>query len=422
MEQHAALQCAQQLRALCNGALSRWSKTILMLDAPGWPHHDEASGAGVAVGDTLAVNNGALACRIYALGAAAARKPGQRQLAAPLSGVETDTSELTNRIIKNERKLRSWRKREAVSCYRIYDADLPQFALAIDIYQSIEPEQRWVIVQEYAAPASIDPALAASRREAALATLPEAFGVRREQVLFKTRERQRGAAQYERQQHLEQYHCVMEGGCKLRVNLHDFVDTGLFLDHRPLRRWIREHSRGTRFLNLFGYTGSASVHAAAGGAAHTLTVDMSAAYSNWCAVNLQINDFHAPDHAVLRADCIAWLVSNEARAAGPFDLIFLDPPTFSNSKRMSDSLDLQRDHVALIRAALALMDQQGTLLFSSNRRGMTLDTSALHDLHITDWTAPSVPIDFARGAPPHRCWMIRKTARARADGAPLPRP
>ena len=409
MDQQSAAQCAQQLRALCNGALSRWSKTILMLDEQGWPNDDDARGGDASAGDSLAVSNGALACRIYALKARSAQKPGQRQLVAPLSGTAPDASEFTNRIAKNERKLRSWRKRETVSCYRIYDADLPQFALAIDVYQTTEPEQRWVIVQEYAAPSSIDPALAASRREAALAALPEALGVDREQVLFKTRERQRGAAQYERQRHLEQYHCVTEGGCLMQVNLHDFVDTGLFLDHRPLRRWIREHSRGTRFLNLFGYTGSATVHAAAGGAAHTLTVDMSAAYSQWCKRNLQINNFHAPEHEVLRADCIAWLVSDEAKAAGPFDLIFLDPPTFSNSKRMGDSFDVQRDHVSLIRSALAIMAPQGTLIFSSNRRGVLLDEAALQDLQVNDWTGPSVPIDFARAAPPHRCWMIRKT-------------
>jgi 23S rRNA (guanine2445-N2)-methyltransferase / 23S rRNA (guanine2069-N7)-methyltransferase len=410
MEQNGAAQCAQQLRTLCNGALSRWTKTILMPDVPGWPLDGGAQHASDAAVDTLAVNNGALACRVFTLKARPRQKPGMPQVAAPLSGVVLDTSELTNRIAKNERKLRPWRKRETVSCYRIYDADLPQFALAIDIYQTTEPEQRWVLVQEYAAPSSIDPALAATRREAALAILPEALGVERERVLFKTRERQRGATQYQRQQRLEQYRSVVEGGCTLQVNLHDFVDTGLFLDHRPLRRWIREHSHGARFLNLFGYTGSASVHAAAGGAVQTLTVDMSAAYLQWCERNLQLNDFHPPDHDVLRTDCITWLASEDAKAAGPFDLIFLDPPTFSNSKRMSDSFDVQRDHVALIRSALAIMQAQGTLLFSSNRRGMRLDEAALHDLSIKDWTKPSVPVDFAHRSTPHQCWMIRKPA------------
>jgi 23S rRNA (guanine2445-N2)-methyltransferase / 23S rRNA (guanine2069-N7)-methyltransferase len=163
-------------------------------------------------------------------------------------------------------------------------------------------------------------------------------------------------------------------------------------------------------LNLFAYTGSASVHAAAGGATHTLSVDMSALYSRWSERNLRLNDFHAPAHRVVRADCIEWLASDEAKSAGPFDLIFLDPPTFSNSKRMSGSFEVQRDHVPLIQSAMTIMAPQGTLLFSSNRRGMRLDETALQDLHIKDWTRPSVPADFARGPPPHRCWMIRKTA------------
>jgi 23S rRNA (guanine2445-N2)-methyltransferase / 23S rRNA (guanine2069-N7)-methyltransferase len=419
MEPHEATQCARQLRALCSGALARWSKTILMLDQPGWPQAHNSDDPQQTPGDTssesLAVNNGALACRIHNLQGHAARKLGHRQVVAAAHGVEIDTSELTNRIAKNERKLRAWRKRDSVTCYRVYDADLPQFALAIDIYHTIDPgtidpEQRWVLVQEYAAPARIDPAMAATRREAALTVLPAALGVAKEHLLFKTRERQRGATQYQRQQHLDQYHSIVENGARLLVNLHDFVDTGLFLDHRPLRRWIREHSAGTRFLNLFAYTGSASVHAAAGGATHTLSVDMSALYSRWSERNLRLNDFHAPAHRVVRADCIEWLASDEAKSAGPFDLIFLDPPTFSNSKRMSGSFEVQRDHVPLIQSAMTIMAPQGALLFSSNRRGMHLDETALQDLHIKDWTKPSVPADFARGAPPHRCWMIRKMA------------
>ena len=426
MNRHEATLCAQQLRSLSDGALARWSKTILMPDEPGWPRDDSVAaskGSPVkpATDDSLAVSNGALACRMYRLrpsnhrgpSSTTARKQAHRDSAThqspPHSDLKTiDTSELSNRITKNERKLRAWRKREAVTCFRIYDADLPQFALAIDIYQLDDSNQRWALVQEYAAPPTIDPALVIARREAALAILPATLGVERQQMLFKTRERQRGAAQYQRQQNLDQYDTIVEDGCKLLVNLHDFLDTGLFLDHRPLRRWIRENSSGCRFLNLFGYTGSASVHAAAGGASHTLTVDMSSAYLHWAERNLQINQFHAPAHTVLRADCIAWLAGDDAKSAGPFDLILLDPPTFSNSKRMDGSFDVQRDHGSLIRSALDLLTTDGTLIFSSNRRGIALDETALGNMQVSDWTKPSIPADFARGTPPHRCWMINK--------------
>lgn len=426
MDQLEATLCTQQLRSLSDGALLRWSKTILMPDEPGWPRDDGvAAGNGspvkISTSDSLAVSNGALACRMYRLRSSSQRGPSAittrkqahrdtatQQLPRHSDLKPIDTSELSNRIAKNERKLRAWRKREAVTCFRVYDADLPQFALAIDIYQLDHSNHRWALVQEYAAPPTVDPVVVTARREAALAILPDALGVERKQMLFKTRERQRGAAQYQRQQNLDQYDIVDEDGCKLLVNLHDFLDTGLFLDHRPLRRWIRENSAECRFLNLFGYTGSASVHAAAGGASHTLTVDMSSAYVHWAERNLQANQFHAPAHAVLRADCIAWLAGDDAKSAGPFDLILVDPPTFSNSKRMSGSFDVQRDHGPLIRAALDLLATDGTLIFSSNRRAMRLDETELGDVQVSDWTKPSIPTDFARGTPPHRCWMIKK--------------
>ena len=194
---------------------------------------------------------------------------------------------------------------------------------------------------------------------------------------------------------------------RLLVNLHSYLDTGLFLDHRPVRRWIHEHGRDARFLNLFAYTGAATAHAAAGGALQTLSVDLSRTYLDWARRNLALNGFGEPEHRLERADCVEWLARRAACPSPDFDIIFLDPPTFSNSKRMNESFDVQRDHATLIRQALSLLAPRGTLIFSCNRRGFRLHEDALSGMQVTDWTRPSIPPDFSRPAPPHRCWMIR---------------
>ncbi|MEM6988079.1 MAG: bifunctional 23S rRNA (guanine(2069)-N(7))-methyltransferase RlmK/23S rRNA (guanine(2445)-N(2))-methyltransferase RlmL, partial [Pseudomonadota bacterium] len=265
---------------------------------------------------------------------------------------------LVNRIKKNQRTLGKWAKREGISCFRLYDADLPEYAFAIDLYGD------HAHIQEYAAPASIDPARAAQRLDDAMAVLPGALGVRADQCVLKRRQRQRGAAQYRKHGDSESFIRVSEGPALFAVNLRDYLDTGLFLDHRLTRALVAELSRGKRLLNLFGYTGSVTVQAALAGATTSLTVDMSQTYLDWAGRNFSLNKLDGRAHRLQRADVLSWLDTHDDR----YDVIFLDPPTFSNSKNMATAFDVQRDHVALIRAALARLSPGGKLVFSNNYR------------------------------------------------------
>jgi 23S rRNA (guanine2445-N2)-methyltransferase / 23S rRNA (guanine2069-N7)-methyltransferase len=305
-----------------------------------------------------------------------------------------------NRLRKNLRHLRKWARREGVTCFRVYDADLPEYALAIDWYEG------WVHVQEYAAPSSVDPARAAARLGEALRAIPAVLEVPAVHVTLTVRHRQKGPAQYQRVAHAEHYHTVHEAGLCFLVNLTDYLDTGIFLDHRRTRALIREQVAGRRFLNLFAYTGTATVYAAAGGARQTTTLDMSAVYLDWARRNLALNGFReGPVHRVVRADCLDWL---DAHPADRYDLIFLDPPTFSNSKRMGDrTLDIQRDHVALIRAVSRLLTPGGVLYFSNNFQQFRMDRAALGHLDLEDITAATLPLDFVRNPCIHTCWRIR---------------
>ncbi|MDF1579911.1 MAG: bifunctional 23S rRNA (guanine(2069)-N(7))-methyltransferase RlmK/23S rRNA (guanine(2445)-N(2))-methyltransferase RlmL [Desulfuromonadales bacterium] len=307
---------------------------------------------------------------------------------------------LRNRLRKNLKSLAPWLKREHTNAYRIYDRDLPEYAVAIDRYGD------WVHVQEYAPPKSIPGARAAARLAEIQALLPETLGVSAKKISYKTRHRQRGETQYEKIDESESYHQVFEGDCTFLVNLTDYLDTGLFLDHRPLRKMIGEMAAGCRFLNLFAYTGAATVHAAKGGALTTTTVDMSRTYLEWAQRNLELNGFKVGDqHAMLQADCLIWLRQQRRE----FDLIFLDPPTFSNSKRMTETFDVQRDHVNLIQQTARLLSADGILLFSNNFRQFKMDHEALSNLRIDDITARTIPQDFKRNPRIHHCWMITRT-------------
>jgi 23S rRNA (guanine2445-N2)-methyltransferase / 23S rRNA (guanine2069-N7)-methyltransferase len=306
-----------------------------------------------------------------------------------------------NRLRKNARHLGKWARRQGITCYRLYDADLPEYALAVDLYEG------WLHVQEYAAPSTIDPALAAARLRDALAAIADVLDVPSDRVVLKVRRRQKGAAQYTRQASEGQFQLVHEGGLQFWVNLQDYLDTGLFLDHRPTRGMIRELAADRRFLNLFAYTGTASVYAAAGGAAATTTVDMSAVYLDWARRNLRVNGFaEGGRHAFAQADCLGWLDTPRRER---FDLIFLDPPTFSNSKRMgARTFDVQRDHGWLLRAALKLLSPAGVLLFSTNFRHFTLDRACLSGVDVQDVSAATVPLDFQRNPRIHHCWKISR--------------
>jgi len=317
---------------------------------------------------------------------------------------EAGAEMFANRLKKNLKKLSNWAKQNRITCYRVYDADLPEYAVAVDIYQG---EQTWVNVQEYEPPKSIDQHKADQRLAGLLAEIPRVLGVNREQVFLKIRRKQKSTDQYEKCGDQGRFHVIEEGGCKLRVNFEDYLDTGLFLDHRPIRQLIQKQAKDKHFLNLFAYTGSATVHAAVGGATSTTTVDMSNTYINWAQKNLALN-IDQGAHEFIQADCLEWLENEARQPSKHYDLIFLDPPTFSNSKRMDEAFDIQNDHVQLINNAIALLSPGGILYFSTNFRRFKIDHQALADLIVEDISAATIPEDFARNPKIHYCWRIQE--------------
>jgi 23S rRNA (guanine2445-N2)-methyltransferase / 23S rRNA (guanine2069-N7)-methyltransferase len=333
---------------------------------------------------------------------------GPAQRAEPAATVElTEGARMVaNRIRRNLRRLKPWRERENVGCFRAYDADLPEYAAAVDVYITDEREPRTFLhVQEYAPPADIPEAVARGRRNELLAAARDVFSVPRENVALKTRERGKGGSKYGQLDQRGEFVVVREGRARLRVNLFDYLDTGLFLDHRPMRLRIADEARDARFLNLFAYTGAATVHAALGGARSTTTVDLSGTYLQWCADNLQENGLGGARHRLVQADAIAWLEAD----TGQYDLVFCDPPTFSNSKRASD-FDVQVAHVRLLHAAVARLAPGGVLYFSNNYRRFRLDEARIEQFaHVEDISPRTIPPDFERDARIHRCWRI--TAR-----------
>ena len=309
---------------------------------------------------------------------------------------------LANRLRKNIKKLKPWVNKNNIHCYRLYDADLPEYALAIDIYDG---EKKWAHVQEYEAPKTIDEAKSIQRLRDALAVLPEVLGVPSKQLSLKIRRRQKGSTQYEKQGTDGGFHEIQEGNARFLVNFKDYLDTGLFLDHRPIRQWIGENANGKQFLNLFAYTGAATVHAALGGATTSTTVDMSKTYLDWAKNNFELNKLSLEKHQLVRANCMEWL-NKALEEQKKYELIFIDPPTFSNSKRMENVFDIQRDHVELINNAAKLLTKKGTLIFSTNFRKFKLDEAALTGLSIEDISRQTLSKDFERNPKIHYCWKL----------------
>ncbi len=354
--------------------------------------------------------NGPIECRLLRLAIepsefVQSREPGRLPIIdAESARARPGAQMFANRLRKNLDRFASWARREQVSCFRVYDADMPEYAFAIDLYQS-DPAGtagRWLYVQEYAPPATVERDKARARREEAISVMPEITGLPTSAIYWRTRRQQKGKSQYEAIADVDERVVVEEGGLKFLVNFTDYLDTGLFLDHRTTRARIRAQAKGKRFLNLFCYTGAATVYAASGGAASTTSVDMSRTYVDWAKRNLAVNALGG-EHRFVQEDCLAWL------AAGPradYDLIFLDPPTFSNSKRMDREFDVQRDHVELIRSTLKHLAPGGLILFSTNFRKFALDEAALADLAINDITRKTIPMDFARDAKIHRCFEV----------------
>jgi 23S rRNA (guanine2445-N2)-methyltransferase / 23S rRNA (guanine2069-N7)-methyltransferase len=343
--------------------------------------------------------NGPLACRLFVGSVTSPQEdavPFQWRI-YPLS-VEMEGADFANRLQKNLRKLLKWAEREGVTCFRVYDRDIPEYNVSVDIYG------KWIQVQEYAPPSSVDADLAASRLSLVLAVIRETLGVKRERIFIKTRLRQKGKHQYEKKDSRNKMREVREGGYYFLVNLTDYLDTGLFFDHRLVRAKIAREAAGKRFLNLFGYTGTATVSAAWGGAASTTTVDLSNTYLQWTRLNLSLNGFSGPMHEIVKADCLAWLQETEKM----YDLIFLDPPTFSNTKKAGRIFDIQRDHGRLILSAMMHLEDKGLLIFSTNFRKFNLDENLHQKFDILEISDQTIPFDFERNRKIHRCWEVRK--------------
>jgi 23S rRNA (guanine2445-N2)-methyltransferase / 23S rRNA (guanine2069-N7)-methyltransferase len=336
--------------------------------------------------------NGALACKVYCITLAASN---QLNTFSRTAWTESATM-FANRLQKNYLHLQKWAKRNQISCYRVYDADLPEYAYAIDLYGD------HVVLQEYAAPASIDPMKARQRSLEVTQVVPRILGIPFENMVEKQRKQQKGTHQYQKLNQKQRTLLLPEGRAMLKVNLTEYLDTGLFLDHRPLRLQFATLAKGVRFLNCFCYTATASVHAALAGAI-TVNVDLSNTYLAWAEENFETNQLDVSRHQFIQYDCLEWLKITKDR----FDVIFLDPPSFSNSKRMETTLDIQRDHEALIDAARRLLNPGGILYFSTNLRQFKLSQTLATSEWVEDMTAMTIDLDFKRNPRIHQCFKIR---------------
>jgi 23S rRNA (guanine2445-N2)-methyltransferase / 23S rRNA (guanine2069-N7)-methyltransferase len=313
--------------------------------------------------------------------------------------IKSNVEIFSNRIKRWHTHLKKWLKRENVTCYRLYDADIPNYAVAIDVY-----ENKWVNLQEYAPPKEIDPVKAEKRLKDVISVLPGLLNIKPENVFIKTRRRQKKLNQYTKLNNMQNYEIIHENGLKFYVNFEDYLDTGIFLDHRIIRKMIMELSQGKHFLNLFAYTGTATVYAAKGGALTTVSVDKSKTYTEWAKNNLDLNNmYNEKKHKFYSQDCMEWLKKDK----NFYDLIFIDPPTFSNTKDR-DEFVVQRDHGKLIRLAADHLSVGGLIIFSNNFRKFKLDPDLLEKYKVEDISKKTIPYDFERNQKIHHAWLIKK--------------
>ncbi|MCQ2603747.1 MAG: bifunctional 23S rRNA (guanine(2069)-N(7))-methyltransferase RlmK/23S rRNA (guanine(2445)-N(2))-methyltransferase RlmL [Spirochaetia bacterium] len=302
-----------------------------------------------------------------------------------------------NRIAKNLKLMRKTARRLGVTSYRIYDADMPDYSAAIDFY-----EDKWIYLQEYAAPAYIDPTKTKRRIKEMEQVLTQYTD--RENIFIRRREKQHGAMQYEKNSNTGKFEIMQENGIKFYVNFYDYLDTGIFLDHRDVRSLIKQESQGKKFLNLFAYTCTASIYAVTGGAVKAVSVDTSSTYLDWGQRNFQLNGLNPKEHDFIKCDSIEFLQKNQQK----FDLIFIDPPTFSNSKSRENIFDIQRDHASLLRLAGNSLNNGGKIIFSTNSRKFELDDSLSESFNVEDITKSSIPFDYARNTKIHKCWILTR--------------
>lgn len=329
---------------------------------------------------------------------------------APEPRLSAEAQMVANRLAKNLRTTGKWAKKNGIDCYRLYDADLPEYAAAVDLYRSVEGEL-YAHVQEYRAPASVPEDKARARLRDLVRAVQTALEIPQRNISIKERRRQshKGGSQYGKQAADRESFWVDEYGAQLEVNLWAYLDTGLFLDHRPVRRYLREQmrerARGKKFLNLFCYTATATVQAALGGCEQSTSVDMSKTYQSWAARNFRRNNLDPYRHQLVEADCLQWLESAQQNRRGHYDLIFLDPPSFSNSAKMRGVLDIQRDHGKLIRQCMALLAEGGTLVFSNNLRSFKMDEEIQAEFSVERLSL--LDKDFQRNPKIHNVWKIR---------------
>lgn len=319
-----------------------------------------------------------------------------RTVRLPAIKGEGGVPDFANRLTKNLKKLRKWIESEQPMCLRLYDADMPEYNVAVDWYNGD------IHLQEYAPPKSIDPEKAQQRLQAVQDTLCQVLGVNPRFVHVKSRRRQKGRDQYQKLGEQKHFLQVEEGAARLLVNLDDYLDTGLFLDHRPIRLRLEELCRGKRFLNLFCYTAAATAHAGVGGCRSSVSVDASRTYLEWASKNFALNGMAECNHRLVQADCMRWLQETREQ----FDVIFVDPPTFSNNKSRND-FDVQSDQVKLIDLAMRRLERDGVLIFSNNFRKFQLDETLVGDYDVKEITASTLSPDFSVEEPIHRCWEIR---------------
>jgi 23S rRNA (guanine2445-N2)-methyltransferase / 23S rRNA (guanine2069-N7)-methyltransferase len=318
-------------------------------------------------------------------------------------GLSEQAKMLANRLQKNIASLKSFLKQQNIESYRIYDADLPDYSAAIDVYDDC------LHIQEYAPPKTIDSHKAQRRLRDIERVAAGVLSISADKVFVKTRARQKGDTQYEKQALQHKLKIVSEANAKFELNLSDYLDTGLFLDHRKVRAQLAKWSdHNTRLLNLFCYTGSASVQAALKGA-KTVNVDLSNTYLDWAKRNYALNGLNTQQHQFIRANCIEWLEQVKETHAGSFDLIFIDPPTFSNSKKMEKHFDIQQEHEAMLKSALVLLKSGGKMIFSNNfkRFKMAFDGNE-QGVKVKEMTRETTSRDFSK-KPLHRSWLIEKS-------------
>lgn len=359
-----------------------------------------ADGRGKSLGlrarKRYALSNGSLDCELLLIDLAQASRPQTVSDERPLS---EGAQMVANRLRKNGKHLHKRLQREGISCYRLYDADLPEYAAAIDIYEG------HAVIQEYQAPEEIPGETTRRRLGEIVRAVQSALELPREKVVVKVRHRQRSGDQYQARDPVNAPAPIIanEAGLCFEIRLDDYLDTGLYLDHRLVREWIGANASGKDFLNLFCYTASATVHAAAGAARSTTSVDLSPNYLAWAQRNLELNGQVGPSHRLIQADVMRWLASTRDR----FDLIYVDPPTFSNSKRAED-FDVQRQHVDLLHACGDHLKPGGSIIFSNHFRKFRMEFDFVSDRFLIQDLGPRMlPFDFARDPRIHHVFELR---------------